>query len=217
MRRGSGPRCGSSPGRSSRLPPTCPSRRCVRCLALPRPITPPSASCWRLCRCSVTRFLSYAQRMTGRELARRRAVADSKQTLLCSYLPPCCSWDSCSTSCSVGRGPTRSQDWSSPSSRSMEGREAGKGRSSGGRSQRTRGRAAGGPAASSGQSRVADDKRPARGHACSERRSCSERADRSVWCRGSRRRLSDTSSLPVAVRSPSTHHAATRPAGPACC
>ncbi|GAA0793647.1 cation diffusion facilitator family transporter [Spirilliplanes yamanashiensis] len=31
-------------------------------------------------------FLSYAQRRTGRELGSRTAVADSKQTLLCTYL-----------------------------------------------------------------------------------------------------------------------------------
>jgi divalent metal cation (Fe/Co/Zn/Cd) transporter len=31
-------------------------------------------------------FLSYAQRRTGRELGSRSAVADSKQTLLCTYL-----------------------------------------------------------------------------------------------------------------------------------
>ena len=30
--------------------------------------------------------LSYAQRRAGRELGSRRAVADSKQTLLCTYL-----------------------------------------------------------------------------------------------------------------------------------
>jgi divalent metal cation (Fe/Co/Zn/Cd) transporter len=31
-------------------------------------------------------FLSYAQRRAGRELGSRSAVADSKQTLLCTYL-----------------------------------------------------------------------------------------------------------------------------------
>jgi divalent metal cation (Fe/Co/Zn/Cd) transporter len=31
-------------------------------------------------------FLSYAQRRTGRELGSATAVADSKQTLLCTYL-----------------------------------------------------------------------------------------------------------------------------------
>src|SRR4029450_10729281 len=31
-------------------------------------------------------FLSYAQRRTGRELGSASAVADSKQTLLCTYL-----------------------------------------------------------------------------------------------------------------------------------
>ena len=31
-------------------------------------------------------FLSYGQRRTGRELGCRSAVADSKQTLLCTYL-----------------------------------------------------------------------------------------------------------------------------------
>ena len=31
-------------------------------------------------------LLSYAQRRTGRELGSRSAVADSKQTLLCTYL-----------------------------------------------------------------------------------------------------------------------------------
>jgi divalent metal cation (Fe/Co/Zn/Cd) transporter len=31
-------------------------------------------------------FLSYAQRRTGRELGSVSAVADSKQTLLCTYL-----------------------------------------------------------------------------------------------------------------------------------
>ena len=31
-------------------------------------------------------LLSYAQRRAGRELGSRSAVADSKQTLLCTYL-----------------------------------------------------------------------------------------------------------------------------------
>ena len=31
-------------------------------------------------------FLSYAQRRTGRELGSASAVADSKQTLLCTYM-----------------------------------------------------------------------------------------------------------------------------------
>jgi divalent metal cation (Fe/Co/Zn/Cd) transporter len=35
---------------------------------------------------AVMPFLSYAQRFAGRELASRTAVADSKQTLLCTYL-----------------------------------------------------------------------------------------------------------------------------------
>jgi divalent metal cation (Fe/Co/Zn/Cd) transporter len=35
---------------------------------------------------AVMPFLSYAQRRTGRELGSATAVADSKQTLLCTYL-----------------------------------------------------------------------------------------------------------------------------------
>lgn len=35
---------------------------------------------------AVMPFLSYAQRLAGRELGSRSAVADSKQTLLCTYL-----------------------------------------------------------------------------------------------------------------------------------
>ncbi|MBM0224558.1 cobalt transporter [Micromonospora sicca] len=35
---------------------------------------------------AITPVLSYAQRRTGRELGSRSAVADSKQTLLCTYL-----------------------------------------------------------------------------------------------------------------------------------
>jgi divalent metal cation (Fe/Co/Zn/Cd) transporter len=59
----------------------------------------------------VTPFLSYAPRRTGRELGSATAVADSKQTLLSTYLSAVLLWDSSSTACSVGRGPIRSQDW----------------------------------------------------------------------------------------------------------
>ena len=62
--------------------------------------------------------LSWAQRRAGRELGSLSAVADSKQTLLCTYLSACCWWDCCSTVCSAGHGRTRSPPWSSRSSRS---------------------------------------------------------------------------------------------------
>ena len=60
--------------------------------------------------------LSWAQRRTGRELGSRSAVADSKQTLLCTYLSAALWWAWCSTACSAGRGPTRSPHWRSPRS-----------------------------------------------------------------------------------------------------
>ena len=63
-------------------------------------------------------FLSYAQRRTGRELGSLTAVADSKQTLLCTYLSAVLLADWPSTVCSDGRGPIRSPDWSSPPSHS---------------------------------------------------------------------------------------------------
>ena len=44
------------------------------------------ASCWPRCRLAVMPFLSHAQRRAGRELGSASAVADSKQTLLCTYL-----------------------------------------------------------------------------------------------------------------------------------
>jgi divalent metal cation (Fe/Co/Zn/Cd) transporter len=51
--------------------------------------------------------LSWAQRRTGRELGSRTAVADSKQTLLCTTCQRSCSSASVSTACSAGAGPTR--------------------------------------------------------------------------------------------------------------
>ncbi|MGP3918391.1 hypothetical protein [Nonomuraea sp. 10N515B] len=73
-------------------------------------------------------FLSQAQRRAGRELGSASAVADSKQTLLCTYLSGVCSssgWRS--TACSAGPGPIRSPPWSSPPSRSRKAERPGGG------------------------------------------------------------------------------------------
>ena len=79
------PRCGSSPSRSSRWPPSSPSTRCVRCSggeARHSPIGIVLAAASLV----IMPVLSYAQRRAGRELGSLSAVADSKQTLLCTYL-----------------------------------------------------------------------------------------------------------------------------------
>ena len=71
--------------------------------------------------------LSYAERRAGRELGSRSAVADSKQTLLCTYLSGVLLVGSgAQLRCSGGPGPTRSPLWSSPRSPSR-GREAWRG------------------------------------------------------------------------------------------
>ncbi|SHG95054.1 hypothetical protein SAMN05444320_11721 [Streptoalloteichus hindustanus] len=51
-------------------------------------------------------FLSAAQRRAGRELGSASAVADSKQTPLCTYLSGCCWSACCSTACGAGSGLT---------------------------------------------------------------------------------------------------------------
>ena len=59
----------------------------VRALAGAAEAAPPrSGSCWPRCRCWSCRCSRGAQRRAGRELGSRSAVADSKQTLLCTYL-----------------------------------------------------------------------------------------------------------------------------------
>ena len=85
-KRASGPRCGSSPCRSSLWPLTSRSRRCARWWAAARPSTPPSGLVLAALSLVVMPVLSYAQRRAGRELGSASAVADSKQTLLCTYL-----------------------------------------------------------------------------------------------------------------------------------
>ena len=60
---------------------------------------------------AVMPLLSFAQRRAGRELGSRSAVADSKQTLLCTYLSAVLLVGLGSTACSAGRGPTRSPRW----------------------------------------------------------------------------------------------------------
>ena len=57
--------------------------------------------------------LSLAQRRAGRELGSASAVADSKQTLLCTYLSAALLVGLVLNACSAGRGPTPSPRWSS--------------------------------------------------------------------------------------------------------
>lgn len=64
--------------------------------------------------------LSYVQRFTGRQLGSASAVADSKQTLLCSYLSGVLLVGLLLNACSAGRGPTLSWRWSSRRSRSRK-------------------------------------------------------------------------------------------------
>ena len=80
------PPCASSPSRSSRSPRTSRSTPAAPCSATRRPALhrrdrPWPRSPWPSCRCC-----PYAQRRAGRELGSASAVADSKQTLLCTYL-----------------------------------------------------------------------------------------------------------------------------------
>jgi hypothetical protein len=56
---------------------------------------------------AVMPFLSLAQRRAGREFVSRSAVADSKQTLLCTTSPRSCSAGCCSTPRWGGPGPIR--------------------------------------------------------------------------------------------------------------
>ena len=56
-------------------------------------------------------FLSWFERRTGRELGSRSAVADSKQTLLCTYLSAVLLAGLCSTRASAGTGRIRSPPW----------------------------------------------------------------------------------------------------------
>ncbi len=68
------------------LAPTSVWMRCGRCSAAVKPSIPRSVWCWRRLSLMVMPGLSYAERRAGRELGSRTAVADSKQTLLCTYL-----------------------------------------------------------------------------------------------------------------------------------
>jgi hypothetical protein len=63
---------------------------------------------------AVMPVLSAAQRGAGREPGSAGAVADSRQTLLCTYLPRGCRRGCCSTPCSAGGGPTPASRSRSP-------------------------------------------------------------------------------------------------------
>ena len=62
-------------------------------------------------------FLSYAERRAGRELGSATAVADSKQTLICTYLSAAVLASLVLNSASAGGGQTRWPASSSPPSR----------------------------------------------------------------------------------------------------
>ena len=66
-------------------------------------------------------FLSFAQRRAGRELGSATAVADSKQTLLCTYLSAAVLAGLVLTPLSDGGGPTPSRAWCWPRSQSTKG------------------------------------------------------------------------------------------------
>lgn len=63
---------------------------------------------------AVMPFLSYAQRRAGRELGSASAVADSRQTLLCTYLSAVLLAGLALNSAFGWSWPTRSPPWSSP-------------------------------------------------------------------------------------------------------
>ena len=79
-------RCGSSPGRSSRLPSTSAFESVRALLGASQAEHSTVGIVLAAVSLAVMPGLSLAQRRAGRELGSASAVADSKQTLLCTYL-----------------------------------------------------------------------------------------------------------------------------------
>ena len=71
---------------SSAWPPSSPLTRSARCWVMERPQHSTVGLVLAAVSLVVMPLLSYGQRRTGRELGSGSAVADSKQTLLCTYL-----------------------------------------------------------------------------------------------------------------------------------